>query len=297
MPKIVQFLHTAVEATPFHENDSIIPWNNLENHRRKFLNSFGKYISTEGKEIEDLLTFWGEWEPQSYITSLKNDKKYFPKYLNTPFLNPSVTYRTHNTDPNVFGKHFKYIVCKQAAFHNVLTDLPENSIILFGSSINREFCLDTVFVVSKNKINYNLSSIEELFPRDKRGTYYHASVNPMYDDTNYNSNIEEEDSCRIKDKTRYTFYESVDFTEKDDYHGMFSFVPSRIINAERESAYIFKQPKIDLDFIEPLQTQGINSMDCSLSEILLYWNRIVQQVDDFKLLKGTYFKTPELKMD
>jgi hypothetical protein len=297
MPKIVQFLHTAVEATPIHENDSVVPWNNFENHRRKFLKSTGKYIDSSDKEVENELTFWGEWEPQSHIKLLKNGKKNFPTYLNNPFLNPSVPNRTHNTDPNVFGKRFKYIVCKQAAFHNVLTNLQENSIILFGSSINGEFCLDTVFVVSKNKTNYSLSSIEELFPEEKRGKYYHASVNPMYDDTNYNANIEEGDSCRIKDKSIYTFYESVDFTEKDNYHGMYSFVPAKIFDSERESVYVFKQPRIELDFIEPLQTQGVNSKECNLSEIILYWNKVIQQVDIHKLLKGTWFKTPELKMD
>jgi hypothetical protein len=296
MPKIIQFLHTAVEATPLHTNDSIIQWNNHENHRRKFIRSTGKYIDLNNKEIENDLTFWGEWEPQSQIKLLKNWKNYFPRYLNTPFLNPSVPNRTHNTDPNIFGKHFKYIVCKQAAFYKVLTNLPENSIILFGSSINREFCLDSVFVVSMNKTNYTLSSIEELFPEEKRGKYYHASVNPMYDDTNYNANIEEAESCRINDKSIYTFYESVDFTERDDYQGMYSFVPARIYNAETESAYVFKQPKIELDFIEPLQTQGINSRVCSLSETILYWEKIVQQIDNYKLLKGTWFKTPELKI-
>jgi hypothetical protein len=295
MPKIIQFLHSAVEATPQSENDSFIPWNNYETHRRKFLKSPGKYINNQGSETDGELAFWGEWEPQSQIIKLKNSKKYFPKYLNVPYINPSVPNRTHNTDPNVFGKHFKYIICKQGFFHKVLTNLEENSLILFGSSINKEFCLDTLFVVSNKKVNYSISSIEDLFPIDKRGQYYHASVNPIYDDTNYNVNIDEEDSCRIGDENTYTFYESVDYTEKNSYNGLYSFVPVKIFKQDKESNYVFKQPKVHLDFLEHSQTQGINSIDCGLEEIIASWKEIEIQIGEKGLQKGTWFKTPELK--
>ncbi len=241
------------------------------------------------------MTFWGEWEPQSQIIKLKNSKKYFPKYLNIPYINPSVPNRTHNTDPNVFGKRFKYIICKQRSFHKVLTNLEENSIILFGSSVNKEFCLDIVFVISRAQTNYNISTIEDLFPEDKRGKYYHASVNPVYDDTTYNVNIDEEDSCRISEKHTYTFYESVDYSERDNYNGLYSFVPVKIFDQDRESSYVFKQPVIRLDFIEHMQTQGVNSKDCILEEIIDYWMEIVNQIDETGLKKGTWFNTPELK--
>ena len=295
MPKIIQFLHTALEATPQSEKDPIIPWNNNETHRRKFLKSPGMYINNQGNETDGELTFWGEWEPQSQIVKLKNSKKYLPKYLNIPFINPSVPNRTHNTDPNVFGKHFKYIICKQRSFHKVLTNLEVNSIILFGSSINKEFCLDTLFVVSRNQTNYNNSTIEDLFPKHERGTYYHASVNPIYDDTNYIVNIDEEDSCRISEKSTYTFYKSVDFSESDNYNGLYSFVPVKIFDQDREINYVFKQPVIRLDFLEHMQTQGVNSKVCSLKVIIDYWMEIADQIDKTGLKRGTWFKTPELK--
>lgn len=294
MPKIIQFLHTAFEAIPKNENDVSIPWNNFETHRRKFIKSPGKYVNEQELEIDEELSFWGEWEPQSQIIKMKNDKKYLPKYLNIPFINPSVPNRTHNTDPYVFGKHFKYIICKQRAFHKVLTNLEENSLILFGSCIDKKFCLDTLFVVSRTQINYNISTIENLFPINRRGSYYHASVNPIYDDTNYNMNINEEDSCRIDEKFTYRFYESVDYIERDKYNGLYSFVPVKIYNQERESSYVFKQPAIHLDFIENMQTQGINSKTCYLNEITGYWEKIAEQIEEFGLKKGTWFKTPEL---
>ena len=84
MPKIIQFLHTALEAGPQSENDAFIPWNNYETHRRKFLKSPGKYINNQGSEIDGELTFWGEWEPQSQIIKLKNQQEIFPKIFEYP---------------------------------------------------------------------------------------------------------------------------------------------------------------------------------------------------------------------
>ena len=286
MPKIVQFLHTALEATPLNENEKIIQWNNNETHRRKFLKSNGKYIDQSGYETEAELTFWGEWEPQSEIYKLKNTKRHFPKYLNIPFLDTSESHRTHNTDPYVFGERFKYIICKQHFFHNALVDLEQGSLILFGSSINRKFCLDTLFVVSSRKTNYTASSIKTLFPKNKRGQYYFASVEPIFGETNCNITVDKEDSCRIIDDGIYTYYESINYSERDDYQGMFSFVPSKIFNEEKEFDYIFKQPIIDLDFLTPQQTQAINTKDCSLEEIVGYWKKIKLQIENKELMIG-----------
>lgn len=67
MPTIVQFLHTAQEATPNNESDNIIPWNNNDSHRRKFILSSGKYAGINNEQVESELVFWGEWEAQSEI--------------------------------------------------------------------------------------------------------------------------------------------------------------------------------------------------------------------------------------
>ncbi len=294
MPKIVQFLHTGVEAKPSQINNRVIPWNNHKDHRRKFILSKGKYVNEGNAEDADL-TFWGEWEAQSNIERLNNTGKYLPTFLNRPFLDPRVPNRTHNTDPYVFGERFKYIICKQRFFHNLLTSLEPKSIILFGSCINKNFCLDTVFVVSNIQNNYNLNSIESLFPRNKRGQYYYASVNPIYDDTNYNQNIVEEDSCRISDQNDYTYYEAVNYSDKDNYDGIFSFVPCKLYHRQNPKDYTFKQPVLNLDFIKNKQTQGVNSKDCTDSEIEGYWKDIVSQVEKKGLEKGVCFKHPELK--
>lgn len=290
MPKIVQFLHTAQEATPNNELDNIIPWNNNETHRRKFILSNGKFINDNNEQSESELVFWGEWEAQSEIERINNSNPNAPKYLNRPFINPAVPNRAHNTDPYVFGKNFRYIICKQGYFHNILTNLEPNSILLFGSSINGKFCLDTVFVVSEDKSKYTINNIEALFPL--RNQYYHASVNPIYDEFEYNGNAQYEDFCRINDQREYRFYKSVNFEERQKYNGIYSFVPCKIYN---QQSFIFRQPEIKLDFINGNQTQGINSKECNEIEIVNYWNDIVNQITNKNLIKGTYFNTPELR--
>lgn len=294
MPRIIQFLHTAVEAIPNEINDRIIPWNNHKDHRRKFILSEGKYIKGSKEENGDL-TFWGEWEAQSNIERLQNTRSHLPILLNRPFLDPRVPSRTHNTDPYVFGQNFRYIVCKQG-YSEILRNLEPFSLILFGSSINKKFCLDTVFLVSKEIQKYSFNNIEEVF--SQRNQYYYASVNPLYDNTKFNYKVDKEDSCRIETEKEYSFYKGVNYGKKDEYEGIYSFTPCKKYNSEKESDYIFKQPIIDLDFISGNQTQGLNACngrDFSKNEIVNYWNKIVEQIEEVGLLRGTNFKTPELK--
>ena len=76
MPKIIQFLHPSQEALPTNADDKIIQWNNYITHRRKFLLSKGEYINQNGLLKVDDLTFWGEWEPQSEILKIINQKSH-----------------------------------------------------------------------------------------------------------------------------------------------------------------------------------------------------------------------------
>jgi hypothetical protein len=293
MPTIVQFLHTSEEAKPGNPHDTLIEWNNNDTHRRKFIVSEGRWVKPDGEEEGCKLNFWGEWEAQSNIIPIKKGNLKPPNYFNFPYLNPSITNKTHNTDPNVFGRNFKYVICKQATFHNILTHLKPNSIILFGSCINDKFCLDTVFVVSDKIVNYDLLSIERIFK--ERGIYYYASIFPIYGNTNYNLTVAKQESCRIENQnTIYTYYESVSYLERDRFNNMYSYVPCKVYEPEKWMNSLFIQPEIDLDFIKHKQTQGINSKECTIDEIISYWKEIDQQIDKKKLIKGTYFKNPPL---
>lgn len=294
MPKIIQFLHTGLEATPINSDDSEIPWNNHDKHRRKFILSEGQFV-TDGKLIDSDLTFWGEWEAQSKIDYLNNTKPKYPKYLNKPFLDPSVPERTHNTDPYVFGSHFRFVICMQRHF-KMLKDLSPNSLILFGSSIDKKFCIDTVFVVSEFIQKYSYQNIEKIF--NEKNKYYYASVNPMYDDTKFNKDVIEEESCRIKDNESYTFYKGVNYEEKGKYNDIYSFVPSKLYDSGNESKFVFKQPEIDLDIISTEKNQGVNynrRREFSTKEIVHYWNKIKESVESKGLVLGVKFNNPPIK--
>ena len=74
MPKIIQFLHTSVEATPENSNESVIEWNNNKDHRRKFILSKGNVSITMFKKpnigdniiITPVLTSKGKLEEATF---------------------------------------------------------------------------------------------------------------------------------------------------------------------------------------------------------------------------------------
>lgn len=296
MPKIIQFLHTAQEAKPESKEAKIIGWNNGENHTRKFILSEGKYVNNtkDGVQTEEInkLTFWGEWEAQSEITLINKENNVPPTLLNKPFLDLSQTSMVHNTDPYVFGDYFRYIICKQRTFHKVLTNLESNSIILFGSSIDKKFRLDTVFVVSNYKVNFRKHNLEEGLFKNEGDKYYNVGVRPILGNKKCNS--EDEDSCVITDNKEYTFYRGVNFNQREQHNKMYSFVPCKVYSHDNPFKYTFRQPILNLDFIEHQQTQGVNSKDCSQTDIVNYWNKIVTQVENQNLLKGVSFVNPPL---
>lgn len=295
MPKIIQFLHPSQEAKPVNDDDKIIQWNNFATHRRKFLLSRGEYINHSGELKVNDLTFWGEWEPQSEIIKIINPKPYFPKYLNLPYLDLREPQRTHTTDPYVFGNSFRYFICRQHSNRHILKNIEPGSIILFGSSINFKFCLDTLFVVSNNRIKYSSENVNQMFPIDKRGQFYYACIDPIFGSAICNPEVEEEDNCRANQNEEFVCYESLSFNQEKLDGNIYSFVPIKLYDKDNIKNSVFRQPEIELDFIQHAQTMGINSKDCTREEIQEYWNEISKQIENQNLLRGTKFKTPFMK--
>ncbi len=61
----VQFIHPGGEHTA--PSGRINPWNRWPHpHRRKFIEIGGSYLEN-GRLVEVVLHFWGEWEPESEI--------------------------------------------------------------------------------------------------------------------------------------------------------------------------------------------------------------------------------------
>lgn len=150
-------------------------WNCSQNHYRRLVmmdERASSYIDRKWRyheKAEERLCVWTEWEsitradviakssnpldahffhqlkrPVSLVVAAKNPSKYYGKG------NPS---NAQNTDPCIFGDMFKYTICRQW-YDPWLRELAQNALIMFWSHKGNSFCLDTVFVVSGNPIDY-----------------------------------------------------------------------------------------------------------------------------------------------
>lgn len=124
------------------------------------MRAYGLWTTEAGaKPNHGMFTFWGEWEPQSKVTSL-NSGSNGPRWLHEPQLNLEATKieppngEWQNTDPLVFGDRFLYGVCRQfnpkSQRNTKMAKLENGDIVLFGSHIGGDFVLDTVFVVESH---------------------------------------------------------------------------------------------------------------------------------------------------
>lgn len=156
----VQFIHPGIENRPTKRNKTdLIAWNH-GSHRRKFLCAQGQYVD-KGRLVDNELVFWGEWEPQSRITRIANPKEdgCSPHVIHHPVLDLTEPVKDaknryrQNTDPFVFHEQFLYRCCQQTrkTGQTQLAHLLPGSIVLFGSRVNGQFAVDTVFVVESYK--------------------------------------------------------------------------------------------------------------------------------------------------
>ena len=246
MANFIQFHHFGTEQgrqTPALKRSQIIfknkkysRWNNI-GHARKFVKNKGKYVSYNEDLINDNLIFWCEWEPQSEIIkefSIPATEKELPKYIQIPFWDTAE--RLQNSDPFIFCNNFIYAFCHQDN-NEIMRKLDAGDLILFGSKINNRFKIDTVFVI-KEYIDYNmhnyknkLSNLLQKCPELDEITLKPGSCNPS-------------GNC-----FDYRLYISVNFGERNENNGMYSFFPAQLFNENTIKG--FKRPEIDLSMINP----------------------------------------------
>lgn len=265
MPDVVQFIHPGGEHgqdAPGHK-----AWN-VRDHRRKFLHARGRFAAdSAGVEREDELFFWGEWEPESDVQSLRTNTEGAPRWLHTPYYARPNSYRREgkilqNTDPFVFGDRFLYTLCRQwrpaTNSPTLLRDLTPGSLILFGSLKRGEFVLDTVFVVAEGALHDRNSWQRKLRDRVSQ-TYVDVTLRPTYEPT-------ADPELRL--------YFGATFAEQ--VGGMFSFVPCRPAEGGTTA---FARPAIQLDgFITPNLMMGFKaSRGVSTSALGSYGMRLLSR--------------------
>jgi hypothetical protein len=266
----VQFLHPG----PEHDvrSPGIYPWNTAGKHRRKFLRSPGTYLDARGKTVEDELVFWGEWEPQSEASRLEKTETLEPQWLHRPFYEPRAAW-AQNTDPFVFGDHFRFSICQQhrgGPRPTQLAKLLPGSVILFGSGLGRAFRLDTVFVVGEGAVEHHRNDLPTV-----DSVYEETVIRPHY--------------TGFLDDRVHRLYRGA--TPKDPVAGMFSFFPCRTL---AEAPNGFPRPTIRLEQITQTQRQSYRrTVLASTDDAAVLWRNLVGQVEAAGLRLGVRAELPE----
>jgi hypothetical protein len=284
----VQFLHPGSEHTA--ETGKV--WNALpRQHRRKFLINPGKYVDG-GKILDAELCFWGEWEPQSQCDKeIRQVSAGKPRYFHRPYYTlpdspnwipgPDLT-RLHNTDPFVFDEPFLYTNCKQIRKVRTggtlqlkptqLQYLKRGSVILFGSHLQGNFVLDTVFVVG-HCIRYQTDKFRDSLNGKIANTYEEVTVK-----------LSEKVTCEN------TLYFGA--TYSNPVHGMFSFFPCQPYESEPLG---FARPAIKLPDVvtDALKMNYKANQMKNVGQVKCRWQKVVKQMESQGLHLGIYTVMPK----
>ena len=226
--QMIQFPHPIWEDRA--DIGGVKPWNRSA-HKRNFIVLPGEAIVSKGAEPKrfENISFWGEWEPEAKIVKHfdKADSPITPRRLIAPLFpkdmpEPSGDNCCGNTDPFVFGEHFKYSNCRQniKGRPNRLQYLSAGSLILFGGIYRGDFWLDTVFVVKDEKelpykggLSYKGCDCQNQKMQNFLGAdypFFHAAtLKPIA-------------ASSDMQKRHYTLYRGQNWQENPNY---FSFVP------------------------------------------------------------------------
>ena len=232
-----------------------VPWNTGDNHFRKFIKRKGKYLNDiHGKMKEADLYFWGEYEPPTDCDFISRTT---PKAIHHT-LHPvrgrvCIPDNAINTDPYVFGNHFKNICCGIRK-KNIEEVYKEDDVIIFGQIIGEKyFWFDTVLVINKPiKINHTLNTTQ----------YYNASIKPLIKARS------KKNPC-TRGNVRY-FYQGKMFSENTH---LYSFVPVSL------NEHYEKKPILDLDaFGTKIYKQGFLPRVSPVEFNQARWNKMLDAV-------------------
>lgn len=263
---IIQLIHPG----GYDRREGKILWNRGK-HKRKLIKNEILFLEDSGKSKNELGYFWGEWESYSIASRENfNGNKY---YAHTLLLHSTDNDKTGvisdscsggcknadngllNTDPYVFGNHFYYSNCMQNKYP-ILKNLRENDIIIFGSRVNGEFVLDTVFVVDCEITN------------DECSDCFKSVTGNL---------LTKESNCKI--------YKGKMYNEKAKKDEIYSFFPC--------SNKPFDRPVLDLEGITK-QKRGVHYIKEKSSKEM--WNNIVAAVKSKGLKIGVWAKEPDGKV-
>jgi hypothetical protein len=258
MPESVMFVQFPHPGSEHRPTGASMDWNRRA-HARKFLKARGTFVS-DGEVQSGPLAFWGEWEPQSRVLEAypKRGDRY-PRWLHEPHWRlPQHRLLLQNTDPLVFGDRFLYSNCRQAR-NGKLRELAPGSLVVFGSKLDGEFVMDTVFVVGDRSEDFTRAAAGEVQCDD----WIRAVVF---------------DPLRLSPKSpneTFRLYQGTTFDEAPS--GPFSFVPCRPF-VQGDPAFPRPVLRLPRRWIEPNLAMGAKATAASSVEIRELWTEIFDQV-------------------
>lgn len=276
---VVQFIHPGAEHHV--DKNGWTPWN-LKKHGRKYLAVNGRAIDSSNHCDSSVLFVWAEWEgPSRSIFDWPNKHGEYPSHLVVPQYpgHAKPIYGLQNTDPYIFGDHFKYTLCKQInknGVSNFLARLQPGTLILFGSNVKNSFVLDTAMVLSEVKVEHSLANWASVLSSCS-DTYKAMTLEPMYFDKN------------IRPESRFTYYQGA--SHHTPFNKTFSYSPCI---QETKLPQGFERPNISLPIvINQRLMMGQKRTQMSLSAIQECWLDTKAQVFDQDLCLGVEFDEPE----
>jgi hypothetical protein len=144
-------------------------------------------------------------------------------------------------------------------------------VILFGSSVDRKFALDTVFVVCDDYVDYGPQNYDTLIQQVDQ-TYRIVTISPIVKQKGKACN----QTCAAKIiQEILRSYKGATFDNQ--VNATFSFFPCQ---AYTKNSLGFARPTIQMPTISDTQTQGIKITRCSVDNISNYWREVVKQVTE-----------------
>ena len=275
--RFVQFPHPGGEHNPPTPD---MPWN-VADHRRKFLLTAGRYLDANDDLGSGELAVWGEWEPPSRVVQRWPADGHLSRALHRPYWIQPAGSRSwqfrQNTDPWIWGDRMLYSNCKQIVgphrLRTSMQNLPIGTVICFGSTIDREFCVDTVLVVG---------SAEPWVPAEASRLRASTAFKTCTGDSIT--------AGRTDAYADLTLYRGA--TTEHRVHGMYSFVPALPLDSDDSR---FPRPPIRLPgLINPASRQSTWGSKRPLSSAVVRdaWNLVREQVFAAGLVLAVTLKTP-----
>lgn len=271
---VVQFPHPGAEHNSPSDD---MPWN-VGAHGRKFLRCPGRYVDADDEVHDTEVVFWGEWEAPSRVERRWPARGRLPRALHRPhWIRPTADGFRQNTDPWVFGDSMRYSNCKQIVGPDragtSMQDLPVGSVLCYGSTIEHEFCIDTVFVVASAQ-PWTPAEVADIDLDDAFAVCTADSITAGGTDAH----------------ARLTLYRGASIDSP--VRGMYSFVPALPAGDDGPQ---FTRPSIQLPgLINPASKQSTwgSKRPLPISAVCDAWEAIRHQVLAADLVLATHLDTP-----